>query len=63
VSSQGGDEWHRMGADEDGLGARIPLGRILKNGDELTVQVIFLIQKILKFIYWIFNSLKNLLIF
>lgn len=39
VSSDGGDEWRRVSADEDGLGARIPLGRMLNNGDELTVQV------------------------
>lgn len=38
-SQQGGNEWHRSAADEDSLGAKIPVGRILNNGDEMTVQV------------------------
>uniref|UniRef100_A0A914HU30 Fibronectin type-III domain-containing protein n=1 Tax=Globodera rostochiensis TaxID=31243 RepID=A0A914HU30_GLORO len=33
-------EWRRVPSDEDSLGAKIPLGQVLNNGDEFTVQVI-----------------------
>ncbi|KAI3418354.1 hypothetical protein GPALN_009675 [Globodera pallida] len=33
-------EWRRVESDEDSLGAKIPLGQVLNNGDEFTIQVI-----------------------
>ncbi|KAL3095363.1 hypothetical protein niasHS_007462 [Heterodera schachtii] len=36
---RGLNEWHRVSSEDDSLGAKIPLGQALNNGDEITVQV------------------------
>ncbi|CAK5078025.1 unnamed protein product [Meloidogyne enterolobii] len=42
---QNEDEWRRVEAEEDGLGARIPLGRLsLSDGDEVMTQLFIAVQ-------------------